>query len=98
MVVLPITSREKGIPFHVPVDNPGSGLKMQSFIKCEDIRSVSKERLLSYLGRVPPAVVAAVEDRIQLAIERLSRRVYDLPRQTRQPSPGLPQASVLLVQ
>ena len=38
VVALPITSRAKGIPFHVPVDRPEGGFTKPSFIKCEDIQ------------------------------------------------------------
>ncbi|MGK7924030.1 MAG: type II toxin-antitoxin system PemK/MazF family toxin [Spirulina sp.] len=40
VIVLPLTSKEKGIPFHVEVLPPEGGLKMKSFIKTEDIRSI----------------------------------------------------------
>jgi mRNA interferase MazF len=43
-VVLPITSKEKGIPFHIAIAPPEGGVKTQSFIKCEDVRSISVER------------------------------------------------------
>lgn len=45
VVLVPITSKEKGIPFHVEIYPPEGGLKERSFIKCEDIRSLAKERL-----------------------------------------------------
>ncbi len=35
-VVLPITSKDKKIPFHVEVKPPEAGLKVKSFVKCED--------------------------------------------------------------
>ena len=35
----PITSKNKRIPFHVPVDPPEGGLKVRSYVKCEDVRS-----------------------------------------------------------
>jgi len=47
VVILPITSKDKGIPFHVELNPPEGGLKVRSFIKCEDIRSISVERLRS---------------------------------------------------
>lgn len=50
VVVLPITSKEKGIPFHVEIDPNDGGLKVKSFIKCEDVRSISVERQGSMLG------------------------------------------------
>ena len=50
VVVLPIRTKAKGIPFHVLVNPPEAGLTMQSFIKCEDVRSVALQRLLIYGG------------------------------------------------
>jgi len=68
IVVLPITTKEKGIPFHVRINPPEGSLKEQSFIKCEDIRSISKDRLLSRIGTVSTATVEAVEDRIRILL------------------------------
>lgn len=45
VVVLPITSKDKKIPFHVEINPPEGGLKVRSFIKSEDVRSISVERL-----------------------------------------------------
>jgi len=44
-VALPITSRAKGIPLHVPVEPPEAALTMKRFTKTEDVRSVAVERL-----------------------------------------------------
>jgi mRNA interferase MazF len=52
VVIIPITSKAKGVPLHVAVVPPEGGLTQSSFIKCEDVRSVSKERLLNRLGTV----------------------------------------------
>lgn len=68
IVVLPITSKAKGIPFHVPVDFSEGGLTQQSFIKCEDIRSISKDRLSKRLGLVSPLTLAAVGDRLRILL------------------------------
>ena len=68
VVVAPMTSREKGIPFHVPVQPPEGGLRETSYVKCEDVRSVAKERLVSPLGRVSRSTMAAVEDRLRILL------------------------------
>jgi mRNA interferase MazF len=68
VVVVPITSRERHIPFHVPILPPEGGLKMPSWIKCEDVRSVSRERLVEYLGRVNVASLAEIEDRLRILL------------------------------
>lgn len=67
-IVLPMTSREKGIPLHVRVDPPEGGVKATSFVKCEDIRSVSTERLIAKLGRVSAETMALVEDRVRILL------------------------------
>lgn len=50
VIVVPITKVNKAIPTHVPVPKGEAGLEMDSFIKCEDLRSVSKERIIRYRG------------------------------------------------
>lgn len=66
VVVLPITSKDKGIPFHVELNPPEGGLKLRSFIKCEDVRSISVERLEKRWGTVWSETLAAVEDRLRI--------------------------------
>ena len=45
IVVVPITSKAKDSPLHVRIDPPEGGLQIASFAKCEDVRSISRERL-----------------------------------------------------
>jgi mRNA interferase MazF len=66
VVVVPITSKDKSIPFHVAVNPPDGGLKVKSFIKCEDVRSLSVERLDNRLGSLSTKSFADVEDRLRI--------------------------------
>ncbi len=68
VVVLPITSREKKIPFHIPVEPEDSGLKLKSYVKCEEVRPISKDRLAEQRGTVSPGVMALVEDRLRILL------------------------------
>ena len=68
IVILPITSKSKGIPFHVPLESSEAGLNKPSFIKCEDIRSVSKDRLSRRLGKIFEGTMAAVDDRLRILL------------------------------
>ncbi len=68
IVVLPITSKDKKQPIHVPVKPPEGGLPMLSFVKCEDIRSVSKQRLKQYYGSVSAQTMAEVEKRVRILL------------------------------
>jgi mRNA interferase MazF len=67
-IVLPITSIEKGIPYHVEVNPPEGGLKARSFIKCEDVRSISTDRLIKQFGTVTPATLSEVGYRLRVLL------------------------------
>ena len=69
LVVLPITSKDKQIPFHIPIDPQQSGLDVRSYVKCEDIRSISKSRLAKYRGQALPGVMRLVEDRLRILLQ-----------------------------
>ena len=71
IVIVPVTTKAKGISLHVEIMPPEGGVKQASYAKCEDVRSVSKQRLSTRLGKVKPHTLAAVEVRI--------RRLLGLP-------------------
>lgn len=68
VVVIPVTSKAKGIPLHVEVNPPEGGLSLKSFVKCEDVRSISTVRLMKKLGKVSPETINAVEDRLKILL------------------------------
>jgi mRNA interferase MazF len=69
VIVVPITSVRKSIPFHIEVQPPEAGLTMPSFIKCEEIRSVSKARFTRRLGLISDTTLKAVEDRLMIVLD-----------------------------
>ena len=69
VVVLPLTSKAKGIPFHVEVHPPEGGLTEISHIKCEDIRTISKERLRDRWGVTSVETLRQVEDRLRILLD-----------------------------
>jgi mRNA interferase MazF len=68
VIACPITSKAKGITTHVQVDPPEGGLSLRSFIKCEDVRSISKARLLNRFGVVSANIMSEVEDRLAILL------------------------------
>ena len=68
VVVLPVTAKDKKIPLHVKICPPEGGVKETSFIKCEDIRSISTERLLVRLGEISQDSMMLVEDRMRILL------------------------------
>ena len=65
VVVVPLTTTGRGVPLHVVVDPPDGGVRARSFIKCEDIRSISVERLIDHWGAVSDAVMRDVAALVQ---------------------------------
>ena len=68
-VVVPVTRTERRNPFHVQIDPPEGGLTSRSFVKCEDVRSVSLERLIRPWGAVSPATLQAIDDRLRSLLD-----------------------------
>jgi mRNA interferase MazF len=65
VMVIPLTSKvkkSKNIPAHIAVDPPEGGLKTPSVILCDQLRSISKDRLdHAPWGSVSAATLTQVE-------------------------------------
>ncbi len=68
VIVLPLTSKNKNIPLHTSITPPEGGLSVISYIKCEDIRSISTARLTHKRGTLAPATVEIVEEKVRLLL------------------------------
>ena len=68
VVIAPITRTQGKIRWHVPVVPPDGGLTSGKFIQCEDVHSVSRQRLKRRRGRVSPPVMRQVEDRLRILL------------------------------
>lgn len=52
LIVIPLTSKDKKIPCHISILPKDGGVKAHCFAMCEQIRCISKERLISKWGSV----------------------------------------------
>jgi mRNA interferase MazF len=69
-IVLALSTKGKPVPFHVAVSpNPQNGLTEASFIKCEQVLTVSKDRLLRKLGEVDQHCTYAIDRALRLVLE-----------------------------
>ncbi|MBI4202040.1 MAG: type II toxin-antitoxin system PemK/MazF family toxin [Chloroflexi bacterium] len=64
VMVVPLTTRQRGTPLHVGIAPPEGGIRETSYAKCEDVRSISTERLIQRWGMVHTATMTEVEDRL----------------------------------
>lgn len=67
LAILPLTRSQRHRSTHVEVEPGTSGLKDTSYIKCEDIRSISPLRLGRYFGSAGESVML----RVDLILQRL---------------------------
>lgn len=63
LIVAAITSRERGLPFHIPVGTD-CGLRMPSWVQSESVRAISAQRVTRHLGRARPETVTEVRNRV----------------------------------
>ena len=63
LIVAAITSRQRGLPFHVPV-GADCGLRTPSWVQSESVRAISAQRVIRPLGRARPETVAEVRNRV----------------------------------
>ena len=63
LIVAAITSRQRGLPFHVPV-GADCGLRMPSLVQSESVRAISAQRVIRPLGHARPETVAEVRNRV----------------------------------
>ena len=69
VIVVPCTTAHRGLPSHVELDPESTGLDEVSYAKCEDVKSVSDQRLIARLG--------AANDEARFAIARALRFLLD---------------------
>ena len=69
IVVIPLTTKGRGIPLHVEMQPPDGGVQRTSFAMCENIRAVVKERLTKRWGMVSRDTMKEVEKRLYMLLE-----------------------------
>lgn len=69
IIVVPVTSKNKHLSLHVPIDSLNSGLATDSFVMPEQIRAVSLKRFVEMVGFVQYDVLMEVEKKIKLLLD-----------------------------
>ena len=70
IILVPITTRDRGIPFHLRVAPPEGGVSRVSYLLCDQPRAMSTRRLLRRLGLMREETVDAVQQLVGLFIDR----------------------------
>ncbi len=69
VIVVPCTTARRGLPSHVELDPAASGLDEISYAKCEDIKSISEERLVARLGETPLDAMFAIARAVRFLLD-----------------------------
>lgn len=69
VMVLPLTRTHRGIPFHVEVRPPEGGLRSTSYVLCDQIRTIAKERLGARRGEIAEATMHRVAERLRVLLD-----------------------------
>jgi mRNA interferase MazF len=67
--VLPCTTTERMIPWHIRIAPPEGGVPRESYIQCDQIRVVGYERLINRLGAVGGRTIDRVEDMLKVFLD-----------------------------
>jgi mRNA interferase MazF len=69
VMVLPLTRTQRGIPFHVEVRPPEGGLRGTSYVLCDQIRTVSRERLGARRGEIAEVTMHRIAERLRVLLD-----------------------------
>lgn len=68
-IVVTISTKGRKIPFHIELKpNTTNGLTEISYVKCEQILTVSKERLYKKIGEISETEIQKVEKAVKLVL------------------------------
>jgi mRNA interferase MazF len=69
VMLLPLTRTNRGIPFHVEVRPPEGGLRSTSYVLCDQIRTVAKERLGARRGEINETTMRRIAERLRVLLD-----------------------------
>jgi mRNA interferase MazF len=69
VIVCPISGTDRGIPAHHRVEPPEGGLDRPSVVMADQVRTISKARLVRRRGSVGAGSLRAIDDRLRLVLD-----------------------------
>lgn len=68
--VLPLTRTDRRIPAHIPINPPEGGVKVRSYVLCDAIRAISKDRLVgSAWGEASSETMQQVAEMLRMLMD-----------------------------
>jgi mRNA interferase MazF len=69
VTVVPITTRQRKLRSYLPLNPPDGGLQQTSYVICDQVRTISKERLGKRYGTLSRTALAEVESRLKFLLD-----------------------------
>lgn len=69
VIILPITSRNRNVAFHMQVEPPEGGLRAISYVLADQPRTVSTSRLMERWGSVERTTLQEARSLVQMFLE-----------------------------
>jgi mRNA interferase MazF len=69
VTVVPITTKERKLRSYLRIDPPNGGVTQTSYIICDQVRTISRERLGKKYGALSRTVLAEVETRLKFLLD-----------------------------
>ena len=70
VVIVPLTSKNKNLSWHVKINPPEGGIKIPSNVICQQPRTISKKRLIGGpLGSITQNTLSKIEARIKILLD-----------------------------
>jgi mRNA interferase MazF len=69
VIAVPCTTTPRDLPSHIELDPEVTGLREVTYARCEDVKSVSYERLRRRLGAAHPEAMFAVSTALRFLLD-----------------------------
>ena len=68
IIIVPLSTKSKGVPLDVLIQPPDGGLLRNSYVKCEDVRSISVNRFVEKWGELSLLKIKEIEEKLQFLL------------------------------
>ena len=69
VVVVPLTTRDRGVPLHVRIEPPEGGMRVPSVVLVEQIHAADRARLVEHWGRLSAETLRQIDDRLRIVLD-----------------------------
>ena len=69
VIVVPLTTRDRGVALHVPVEASDGGLRERSVALVEQLQAVDRSRLVERWGTLEASTLELIDDRLRIVLD-----------------------------